>query len=57
MVLHFTHVKSTKTCEVFQHGQKPDLITLYLKKDQLAREGIRPAAGLTVTVEEAKEHV
>lgn len=54
MQIHFSHVKSTKTCEVFQHGEKPDMITLYLKKSQLAEEGIQPAMGLTVTIEEAK---
>lgn len=53
MKIHFTHIRSTKTCEVFQHGEKPDIITLYLKKSQLAEEGIHPANGLTVTIEEA----
>lgn len=56
MELHFTHVKSTKTCEVFQYGRSPDGITLYLKKDILAKEGITPTAELTVTIKEAKEH-
>ena len=53
MKIHFEHIRSTKTCEVFQHGDKPDMITLYLKKSQLAEEGIHPAKGLTVTIEEA----
>ena len=59
MVIHFTHIRSTKTCEVFQHGEKPDkdCITLYLNKDQLAADGIHPAAGLTVTIKEAEHHV
>lgn len=56
MKLIFTHVKSTKTCEVFQHGQKPDIITLYLKKVKLAAEGINPATDLIVTIKEANEH-
>lgn len=53
MKIHFAHIRSTKTCEVFQHGEKPDMITLYLKKSQLAEEGIQPIKGLTVTIEEA----
>ena len=53
MKVHFEHIRSTKTCEVFQHGEKPDMITLYLKKSQLDEEGIRPTMGLTVTIEEA----
>ena len=53
MKIHFEHIRSTKTCEVFQHGEKPDMITLYLKKSQLDEEGIRPTRGLTVTIEEA----
>lgn len=54
MKIDFTHVRSTKTCEVFQHGDKPDMISLYLKKSQLQEAGINPASGLTVTIEEAQ---
>lgn len=56
MELHFTHSKTTKSCEVYQYGQQPDNITLYLKKDMLAADGIKPTSDLIVTVKEAKEH-
>ena len=38
---------------ITRQSSKPDMITLYLKKSQLAEEGIRPSKGLTVTIEEA----
>jgi hypothetical protein len=47
-------MKETKTCFVFQTGQKPDFITLYLKKGQVKEAGIDPKKGVTVTVEETK---
>ena len=53
MKINFTHVRSTKTCEVFQHGDKPDMISLYLKKSQLQEASINPTSGLIVTIEEA----
>ena len=53
MKIHFDHIRSTKTCEVFQHDEKPDMITLYLKKKQLWEEGISPEKGITITIEEA----
>ena len=54
MKIHFEHIRSTKTCEVFQHGEKPDMITLYLKKSDVKEAGIDPQKGIEVTINEAK---
>ena len=43
--------KDTNTCYVFECGEKPDQITLYLKKKQVDADGIDPKKGITVTVE------
>lgn len=53
--LTFRHLGDTKTCHKFEHGEKPDQMTLYLKKTVLGAAGIDPAKGVTVTVEEGKE--
>jgi hypothetical protein len=51
--LKMKYLKETKTCTVFQSGTRDgnDLLTLYLKKDDVKTAGIDPAKGITVTVE------
>jgi len=53
--LKMKYLKETKTCTVFQSGTREgnDLLTLYLKKEDVKAAGIDPAKGITVTVEEA----
>ena len=54
MKLQLSFRNETKTCYRFERRDDAgNLITLYLKKSQLAKEGIRPSKGLTVTIEEA----
>jgi hypothetical protein len=48
----FTLKAETKTCYRFETGEKPDQMTLYLKKAQVDAAGIDPHKGITVTVEE-----
>jgi len=52
--LKMRYLKETKTCTVFQSGTREgnDLLTLYLKKSDIAAAGIDPAKGITVAVEE-----
>lgn len=54
--LQFKPVKETKTCYVYQYGERgnADFTTLYLKKAQIQSAGISPDKGIEVTVEEAK---
>lgn len=54
MTLNFKFKAETKTCIRFETGEKPDFITLYLKKSQIKEAGIDPAKGITVTIEETK---
>jgi hypothetical protein len=53
--LEFKYTKDTKTCCVFQTGERPEFVTLYLKKSQIEDAGINPKKGITVTVEERKD--
>lgn len=50
--LHFTLRNETKTCYRFETGEKPDQMTLYLKKRLLDDIGINAHKGVTITVEE-----
>ena len=52
--LDYTKVKETKTCYVFQTGEKgtKDFQTLYLKKATVDAAGINPSDGIKVTVEQ-----
>lgn len=52
--LTFALKNETKTCYRFETGEKPDQMTLYLKKAQVDEAGIDPAKGITITVEEAQ---
>lgn len=42
----------TKTCYRFETGEKPDQMTIYLKKHLLDQEGIDAKKGITITIEE-----
>lgn len=55
--LKMRYLKETKTCTVFQSGTREgnDLLTLYLKKENVKAAGIDPAKGITVMVEEDAE--
>jgi len=55
MKMNFYYAKETKTCFVFQKGEKPDQITLYLKKEQVREAGIDPVKGITVTIEQKED--
>ena len=52
--INFTLKSETKTCYRFETGEKPDQMTLYLKKAQVDATGIDPQKGITVTVESTK---
>ncbi len=54
--INLKYLKSTTTCHRFQSGRREDgsLITLYLKKADLAAAGIDHTKGITVTVKEAE---
>ncbi|MGI6151787.1 MAG: hypothetical protein ACOYIR_07540 [Christensenellales bacterium] len=57
MKLRFRYLKSTATCHRFEAGSKEagTLVTLYLKKADLAAAGIDHTKGITITIEEAKD--
>lgn len=55
MKLKFTYLGETKTCYKFECGDKPDQMTLYLKKTVVDADKIAPKKGVIVTVEEGKE--
>ncbi len=50
--IDFAYKTETKTCYRFEAGEKPDFITLYLKKSRVDAAGIDPQKGVTVTIEE-----
>lgn len=52
MKIHFALKTETKTCYRFEHGDRPELITLYLKKSMVDDAGIDPKKGIVVTVEQ-----
>jgi hypothetical protein len=52
--LQFTFKAETKTCYRFETGERPDQMTLYLKKAQADEAGIDPKKGITVSIEETK---
>ena len=52
MKINFTLKTETKTCYRFEHGERPELITLYLKKSMIDGAGIDPKKGIVVTVEQ-----
>jgi len=52
--IKFTLKAETKTCYRFETGERPEQMTLYLKKAQVDAAGIDPKNGITVTVQESK---
>ena len=55
MKINFDFKTETKTCYRFEAGQRPDQITLYLKKKQVEEAGIDPQKGITVTIEQRED--
>jgi hypothetical protein len=53
--LDFAFKAETKTCYRFETGERPDQMTLYLKKAPVDAAGIDPKKGITVAIEERKE--
>ena len=52
--INFTLKTETKTCYRFETGEKPEQMTLYLKKALVDAAGIDPAKVITVTITETK---
>lgn len=56
LTLKFTLKVTTKTCYRFEHKlDDGQIMTLYLKKDQVDNDGIDAKNGILVSVEENKE--
>lgn len=57
MKLHYKLTKETKTCYVFQTGNREtgDLMTLYLKREAVDAAGIETSKGIVVTIEEDRQ--
>jgi hypothetical protein len=53
--LKLNYKTETKTCYRFETGNKPDHMTLYLKKNVVEEAGIDPTKGITIIVQERKE--
>ena len=54
ITLNFSLKNETKTCYRFETGEKPEQMTLYLKKAQVDAANIDPKKGITVNIEETK---
>lgn len=52
---NFAYKTETKTCYRFEAGERPDQVTLYLKKKQVDEAGIDPKKGVTVTIEQKED--
>jgi len=52
--IKFTLKAETKTCYRFETGERPEQMTLYLKKSKVDAAGIDPQKGITVTIDEMK---
>jgi len=53
--LDFAYKTETRTCYRFETGEKPDHMTLYLKKKPVDEAGIDPRQGITVTIQQKEE--
>lgn len=53
MELDFNFKAETKTCYRFETGERPDMMTLYLKKKIVDEAGIDPKAGIVVSIRHA----
>ena len=56
MDLKFDYKTETKTCYRFETGERPDLMSLYLKKNIVDKAGIDPKAGIIVSVRQAVDN-
>jgi hypothetical protein len=54
MEIKFAFKAETKTCYRFETGERPDQMTLYLKKDQIDKAGIDPHKGIVATITQQK---
>lgn len=52
MKISFNYKTETKTCYRFETGERPEQMTIYLKKKIVNDAGIDPRNGITITVEE-----
>lgn len=55
MNLDFAYKTETKTCYRFETGEKPDHMTLYLKKKPVDEAGIDPKSGIIVTIRQKED--
>jgi hypothetical protein len=55
LTIKFAYKAETKTCYRFETGERPEQMTVYLKKARVDAAGIDPRKGITVTIEETKE--
>lgn len=53
--IDFKLKNETRTCYRFEAGERPDMITLYLKKTQVDSDGIDPKKGVTITIEQKED--
>ena len=51
--LKFGLKNTTKTCYRFENKENGQLLTLYLKKDMVDKDGIKPENGIVVSIEGA----
>lgn len=49
--LKFGFKNETKTCYRFENREDGQLLTLYLKKDMVDKDGIKPENGILVNIE------
>ena len=54
--ISFAFKGETKTCYRFETGERPDQVSLYLKKAQVDGAGMDPKKGVVVSVTEAADH-
>jgi hypothetical protein len=55
MIIAFKYKTETKTCYRFEPGEKPDHMTLYLKKKPVDEAGIDPKSGIIVTIRQKED--
>ncbi len=55
MKINFEYKTETKTCYRFEAGERPEQITIYLKKKQVDEAGINPQKGITAYIEQKED--
>lgn len=53
MELKFAYLSDTKTCYRFQTGERPEQMTMYLKKALVDKADINPKAGIIANIRQA----